>query len=171
MLRSWLATQENRFSIQRIDDCQAQILATSEAGRSRDELRKLSKKLQADVATNPEVHHWCFYHMLMRLEMKLEQSSLGQNYQDRLQSFLAENRALWILALALDRVIDDNYYRYIARKRYIALSQLYFGRNLLPAKGTLNPEDDPEAVDPDELENPDDDDEGGGDDEEGDDPE
>lgn len=149
-----------------MDDCQAQILAVSAQGKNRDELRKVSTQLRSDIGSNLELHHWCFYHMLMRLETKLEQSSLGASYQDRLTSFTRESKALWVLAMALDRLVEDNYYRYIARKRYIALSQLYFGRNLLPAKGTLEPEDDPEAVDTDELEDPEDDDLGGGDDEE-----
>lgn len=163
LLRSWLASQENRYSIQRMDDCQAQMLAVSEGGKRQNELKKLSKQLKADVGANLELHHWCFYHMLMRLEMKLEQSSLGDTYHERLQSFIRESKALWVLAMALDRQIDDHYYSYVARKRYIALSQLYFGRNLLPAKGTLDPEDDPEAVDDDEVEDPDEDDEGGDD--------
>ncbi len=141
-LRNWLAAKENKFTLQRINDCQAQVLTVGEAGKDRIELRKLSKQMSVDVAVDTELHHWCYYHLLMRLEQQLEQDQLGQGEKGRLDSFLKEFRGLWILAIALDRHTEQNYYRSVARRRYIDLSQIYFGRKLEAAPGTPEPDDE-----------------------------
>lgn len=148
-LRNWLATRENRFGMQRINDCQAQLLSLATAARHPAELRLTSKKLSADVATELNLYHFCYYHLLMRLELMLEEDQLGRALRDKLQGFIDEFRSLWILAIALDRRTDQTYYRSVARRRYMELSQLYFGRSLQSAPGTFEP--DEEDLDDDEL--------------------
>lgn len=141
-LRTWLAAKDSQASLQRINDCQAQLLSLAENARQQPELRLLAKKLRADVATELKLYHFCYYHLLMRLEEQLEQDKLGFSLKERLQTFMGEYRALWILAIALDHHTEQNYYRSVARRNYMELSQVYFGRSLSPAPGTAEPEDE-----------------------------
>ncbi len=131
-LRTWLAAQETGFDLERLEDCQAQLLVRGDRLLNKSDIIKAADELQDDVRESLALYHWCYYHMLTRLEYQLEQQSLGKTYQDRLQQFLRESKALFILAETLDRSRQSNHYRGTLQKKYIELSQAEFGRRLSP---------------------------------------
>jgi hypothetical protein len=131
-LMSWLAAQETGFELERLEDCEAQLLARADLIQSRIDMQKAVDELQPDVRESLPLYHWCYFHMLGRLEYQLEQQNLGRSYQDKLQQFLRESKALFIVAECLDRTRQTRRYRGNLQKKYIALSQAWFGRQLSP---------------------------------------
>lgn len=135
-LYTWLAEQETGFELERLEDCEAQLLVRADRIQSKADIAKAADELQADVRDALPLYHWCYFHMLSRLEYQLEQQNLGRTYQDRLQQFLRESKALFIVAECLDRSRQTRNYRANLQKKYIALSQAWFGRNLSPMETT-----------------------------------
>jgi hypothetical protein len=131
-LFTWLAAQETGFELERLEDCEAQLLARADLIQSRLDMQKAVDELQPDVRESLALYHWCYFHMLSRLEYQLEQQNLGRSYQDKLQQFLRESKALFIVAECLDRTRQTQRYRSNLQKKYIALSQAWFGRQLSP---------------------------------------
>jgi hypothetical protein len=131
-LYTWLAAQETGFELERLEDCEAQLLVRADRIQSKADIQKAADELQADVRDSLPLHHWCYFHMLSRLEYQLEQQNLGRSYQDKLQQFLLESKALFIVAECLDRTRQTRLYRNTLQKKYIALSQAWFGRQLSP---------------------------------------
>jgi hypothetical protein len=135
-LRSWLSAQETGFELERLEDCQAQLLLQADRVQAKSDIQKAAAALQDDVREALPLYHWCYFHMLTRLEYQLEQQNLGRTYQDRLQQFLRESKALFVLAEVLDRSRQTRLYRSNLQKKYIYLSQAWFGRNLSPLEPT-----------------------------------
>ncbi|MCX6129331.1 MAG: hypothetical protein NTX25_09755 [Proteobacteria bacterium] len=133
-LQTWLAAQKNDIELQRIDDCQAQIIARADHDQSKIDLQRSARELRDELSGNIALYHWCYYNMIARLNYHLEQQALGSSYQDRLQQFLREGKALYILARALDRELHTQRYRQVLTEQYVTLSQTYFGRILVPAQ-------------------------------------
>jgi len=131
-LRSWLSAQETGFDLERLEDCQAQLLVQADRVQAKSDIQKAADELQDDVREALPLYHWCYFHMLTRLEYQLEQQNLGRTYQDRLQQFLRESKALFVLAEVLDRSRRTKLYRNNLQKKYIHLSQTWFGRSLSP---------------------------------------
>jgi len=131
-LYTWLAAQETGFELERLEDCEAQLLVRADRIQSKMDIQKAADELQADVRESLPLYHWCYFHMLSRLEYQLEQQSLGHTYQDRFQQFLRESKALFVVAECLDRTRQSRSYRSNLQKKYIALSQAWFGRSLSP---------------------------------------
>jgi hypothetical protein len=131
-LSTWLAAQETGFELERLEDCEAQLLVRADRLQSKADIQKAADEMQADVRESLPLYHWCYFHMMSRLEYQLEQENLGRSYQDKLQQFLRESKALFIVAECLDRSRQTRRYRSNLQKKYIALSQAYFGRQLSP---------------------------------------
>lgn len=131
-LSTWLAAQETGFEIERLEDCEAQLLVRADRIQNKADIQKAADELQMDVRDSLPLYHWCYFHMLSRLEYQLEQQNLGRSYQDKLQQFLRESKALFIVAECLDRIRQSRRYRGNLQKKYIALSQAWFGRQLSP---------------------------------------
>jgi hypothetical protein len=117
-------------------DCEAQLLARADRIQGKQDIQKAADELQADVREAFSLYHWCYFHMMGRLEYQLEQQNLGRSYQDRLQQFLRESKALFIVAECLDRTRQTRRYRSTLQKKYIALSQAWFGRQLSPREAS-----------------------------------
>lgn len=135
-LSTWLAAQETGFELERLEDCEAQLLVRADKLQSKADIQKAADEMQADVRESLPLYHWCYFHMMSRLEYQLEQENLGRSYQDKLQQFLRESKALFIVAECLDRTRQTRRYRSNLQKKYIALSQAYFGRQLSPMDTT-----------------------------------
>ncbi len=135
-LRAWLSAQETGFDLERLEDCQAQLLVQADRVQAKSDIQKAADELRDDVREALPLYHWCYFHMLTRLEYQLEQQNLGRTYQDRLQQFLRESKALFVLAEVLDRSRQTRLYRSNLQKKYIYLSQAWFGRNLSPLEPT-----------------------------------
>ncbi len=131
-LATWLAAQETGFEIERLEDCEAQLLVRADRIQSKADIQKAADELQTDVRDSLPLYHWCYFHMMSRLEYQLEQQNLGRSYQDKLQQFLRESKALFVVAECLDRMRQSRSYRSNLQKKYIALSQAWFGRQLSP---------------------------------------
>ncbi|HYX36551.1 MAG TPA: hypothetical protein VE954_25870 [Oligoflexus sp.] len=139
-LYTWLATQETGFELDRLEDCEAQLLVRADRVQNKADIQKAADELQADVRDALPLYHWCYFHMLSRLEYQLEQQNLGRSYQDKLQQFLRESKALFIVAECLDRTRKTRRYRTNLQKKYITLSQSWFGRSLSPTEEGSRPE-------------------------------
>ncbi|WP_141732549.1 hypothetical protein [Oligoflexus tunisiensis] len=135
-LYTWLAAQETGFELERLEDCEAQLLARADRIQGREDIQKAADELEADVREAFPLYHWCYFHMMSRLEYQLEQRNLGRSYQDKLQQFLRESKALFIVAECLDRTRRTRNYRSNLQKKYIALSQVWFGRHLSPREAS-----------------------------------
>jgi hypothetical protein len=122
--------------LERLEDCEAQLLVRADRLQSKADIQKAADEMQADVRESLPLYHWCYFHMMSRLEYQLEQENLGRSYQDKLQQFLRESKALFIVAECLDRTRQTRRYRSNLQKKYIALSQAYFGRQLSPMDST-----------------------------------
>lgn len=136
---TWLAQQETGFEIERLEDCEAQLLTRADHIVNKTDLHRMSDELQAEVRDSLSLYHWCYYHMLGRLEYQLEQQNLGVSYQDRLDQFLRESKALFIVADCLDRTRQSMNYRSTLQKKYINLSQTWFGRKVSPMDAAGRP--------------------------------
>jgi len=139
-LYTWLAAQDTGFELDRLEDCEAQLLVRSDRVQTKADIQKAADELQADVRDTFPLYHWCYFHMLSRLEYQLEQQNLGRSYQDKLQQFLRESKALFIVAECLDRTRQTRRYRNNLQKKYIALSQAWFGRSLSPMESAGRPD-------------------------------
>jgi hypothetical protein len=139
-LHTWLAGQETGFELDRLEDCAAQLLLQADRIQNKDDIQKAAEDLQADVRGALPLYHWCYFHMLGRLEYQLEQQNLGRSHQDKLQQFLRESKALFIVAETLDRTRQTRRYRSNLQKKYIVLSQAWFGRSLSPIDAAGRPE-------------------------------
>ena len=146
-IQTWFAAQETGIDLQNLEDHQAQILAIGDRSRNKKDLQLSAHALRGELKINPQLYHWCFYSMLARLEHQLESQSLGKSYQDRLQQFLRENKALYILAQALDRQLQNRHYSKNLQQQYMRLSQSYFGRNLAPHHTEIDEESSEESAD------------------------
>lgn len=133
-LYTWLAEQETGFDLERLEDCEAQLLVRADRVQNKSDIQKAANDLLADVRDTLALYHWCYFHMLSRLEYQLEQENLGRTWQDKLQQFLRESKALFIVAESLDRTRQSRSYRSNLQKKYIALSQAFFGRKLSPVE-------------------------------------
>lgn len=144
-LPTWLAAQETGFEMERLEDCEAQLLVRADRIQNKNDIQKAADELQADVREGLSLYHWCYFHMLSRLEYQLEQQNLGRSYQDKLQQFLRESKALFIVAECLDRTRQTRRYRANLQKKYIALSQAWFGRQLSPMESNRSETKKPAA--------------------------
>ena len=95
--------------------------------QARDEMIKNLEK-------NPEVVHWCFFSLLEKLDILLNQDKYSIDQKSDL--FSTSMTQLWILARSLDLFYEVEDYFLFLRERYLNISKIIFGRRLkvvLPA--------------------------------------
>lgn len=112
-------------------DCSQEMIALTKNIGNPEELLLVKEKIHLEIKKDPYLYHWCFYKSMIILDDKLLNDDLGLFFEIRNKNFLNRMRALWLLAVVLDRVRStDKYFKYM-RRRYIQLSKDFFGRDIV----------------------------------------
>jgi hypothetical protein len=115
-------------SARRINECRERVEAALKDAPNLRALTEVSVSLENTVITAPNLYHWCFYQMMVDLDMRLD--SDAPLMTDKAEIFLSRMRSLWAMAKALDQTMPDGGYMTYLRVRYVDISQNVFGRNL-----------------------------------------
>lgn len=119
-----------------ISGCFDTVVGAMKGAQNLQSLEDASVSLQASIAKNNGLYHWCFYQMMADLDEKLDKTLPLMS--EKAELFLERMSQLWVLGTALtDTIGSDLYVKYL-RTRYTDISQNTFGRRL-------------ETVDPDAL--------------------
>lgn len=111
-----------------LTQCASEIQAQTEQALSEYAIQASLQKIKAEIATKPELFHWCFYYIVNKLDYKLDQ--FGLSHETKITIFYKDMASLWVLAKALDAARKVDFYFHYLRNRYIEISEQIFGRPL-----------------------------------------
>ena len=96
--------------------------------QSEDKMIEARNILYSKVLKNSKLFHWCFYHLIVSLDDKL--NIIDKTNKEKIIFFNSQMQRLWLLSRALDLAVGTNSYFKYLQKRYIDISQSHFGRDL-----------------------------------------
>ncbi len=109
--------------------------------------------MRESVTSKTNFYHWCFYYSMSVLDWGMENDTKRASLQEQQDYFHRNMRGLFVLARALDQTRNTKRYFFYIRRRYMELSQNYFGRTLdviappvdvlVPAGNRFNPRTKP----------------------------
>ncbi len=137
----------------KINACMEQINTMAARAGSQEDMILAKNQLADLIDHDRPVYHYCFFHMVARLDQRLDEG--GPVMETLAPLFLETMRGLWILGLGLDAPEGkDRYFRYL-KSRYVQISQDTFGRSMEtigPPMGNLR--FDPDRAAPPPIEPP-----------------
>lgn len=134
-VRTFVTTQPQP-PVAKVTACIEQVAAIAKDAENEQGLAAGQIQVGNLIGTDLAVYHYCFYQMMLRLDMRMEAG--GPLMDDLATAFFDGMRRLWILARALDAGMGrDTYFKFLAR-RYIDMSRQYFGRYIEVVTPPLN---------------------------------
>ena len=111
-----------------LEKCANDIAFISHEANNEATMLDIKQNLTQQVEKSPQFFHWCYFFMIRKVDSGLQ--SGGHDLKNKSDFFLVKMKQLWILASALDFVLQDVRYFKFLQIRYLQLSKRYFGRNL-----------------------------------------
>lgn len=82
-----------------IEQCKKNFVEIGTKYHKINLLKSAKFEIQNLVSSNYDLHHWCFYSLMVELDYKLEES--GRLLSDKAETFYRYFRGLWVLSIAL----------------------------------------------------------------------
>ncbi len=112
----------------KVQDCKKKLTQSVPKALSLKELQSASENVLIDVQFNLKNYHWCFYQMMVDVDLDLAQSK--KSFEELGDIFILAMQKMYIIAHALNKVLGVNTYTDYLKVRYMQISQQKFGRVL-----------------------------------------